>query len=73
MSVVGMAELASILGVSRQRAAQLAVEHADFPQPLAELRSGRVWDEAAVRAWVDAHPYRPPGRPRRSPARQDPS
>jgi prophage regulatory protein len=73
MSVVGIAELASILGVSRQRAAQLAVEHSDFPQPLAELRSGRVWDEAAVRAWVAAHPHRPPGRPRHSPTTQDPS
>ncbi|MGH7693090.1 MAG: DNA-binding protein [Candidatus Dormibacteria bacterium] len=68
MSVVGISEVGTILGVSRQRAAQIAAEHSDFPQPIAQLRSGRVWDEAAVRAWVADHPDRRPGRPPRSPA-----
>ncbi|MGH9056560.1 MAG: DNA-binding protein [Acidimicrobiales bacterium] len=67
MSVVGISEVGAILGVSRQRAAQIAAEHSDFPQPIAQLRSGRVWDEAAVRAWVTNHPDRRPGRPPHSP------
>lgn len=67
VSVVGISEVAALLGVSRQRAAQIAADHSDFPQPIAQLRSGRIWEEAAVRAWVVAHPDRRPGRPARSP------
>jgi hypothetical protein len=64
VAVVGLSEVASILGVSRQRAAQLAVEHDDFPEPIGQLAAGRVWDRNAVEAWHDAHPDRRPGRPR---------
>lgn len=64
VAVVGLSEVASIIGVSRQRAAQLAVDHDDFPEPIGQLAAGRVWDRAAVEAWNDAHPDRRPGRPR---------
>lgn len=63
--VVGMAEVASIIGVSRQRVFQLARDYPDFPEPVAVLASGRVWERAAVEAWSWAHPDRRPGRPRR--------
>jgi len=61
--LVGLTEIASMLGVTRQRAGQLARDYDDFPPPVAELASGRVWETVAVEAWAKAHPARPAGRP----------
>jgi hypothetical protein len=59
--LVGVAELAELCGVTRQRASVLA-RSGGFPKPLAELASGPVWDlrmvERFVRDWA-----RKPGRP----------
>jgi hypothetical protein len=59
--LVGIAELAELVGVTRQRASALA-RRPGFPEPLAELASGPVWDlrmvERFVRGWS-----RKPGRP----------
>ncbi len=62
--VAGIAEIAELLGVSRQRAVQIVRDHADFPDPVAELASGRIWHRPSVEAWITAHPDRKPGRPR---------
>jgi hypothetical protein len=51
---MGTAEIATLLGVSRQRVLKLA-EHSPangFPEPLAVLSMGKVWDGAAVRTWA---------------------
>ena len=61
--LVGLTEIASMLGVTRQRASQLVRDYNDFPPPVAELASGRVWETVAVEAWAKAHPARPAGRP----------
>ena len=61
--LVGLSEIATMLGVSRQRADQLVRDYEDFPAPVAELASGRIWETTAVDAWATAHPVRPPGRP----------
>ncbi len=61
--LVGLSEIATMLGVSRQRAGQLVRDYDDFPPPVAELASGRIWETTAVDAWAKAHPVRPPGRP----------
>jgi len=61
--LVGLSEIATMLGVSRQRAGQLVRDYDDFPPPVAELASGRIWETTAVEAWAKAHPVRPPGRP----------
>ncbi len=61
--LVGLSEIAAMLGVSRQRAGQLVRDYEDFPSPVAELASGRIWETAAVKAWAKSHPVRPPGRP----------
>jgi prophage regulatory protein len=61
--LVGLAEIAAMLGVTRQRAGQLARDYDDFPKPVAELASGRIWERAAVEAWAKKHPLRRPGRP----------
>jgi hypothetical protein len=60
--LVGLTEIASMLGVTRQRAGQLVRDYEDFPRPVAGLASGRVWETTAVESWAKAHPERPPGR-----------
>ena len=61
--LVGLSEIATRLGVSRQRVGQIVRDYDDFPPPVAELASGRIWETAAVETWAEAHPVRPPGRP----------
>ena len=55
--LLGVAEIATMLGLSRQRVNQL-VQSDDFPAPEAELSAGRIWARPAVEAWVAAHPVR---------------
>lgn len=54
-SLAGSAEVARILGVSRQRVAKLATSSPGFPAPLAELAGGRVWARDAIEAWAASH------------------
>lgn len=49
--LMGIAEIRALLGISRQRADQLT-RRADFPEPVAELGMGKVWEGDAVRAWA---------------------
>jgi predicted DNA-binding transcriptional regulator AlpA len=51
--LMGPAEIARLLGVSRQRVTQL-VERPDFPKPTVSLAMGKVWLSADVRAWAKA-------------------
>jgi predicted DNA-binding transcriptional regulator AlpA len=55
--LLGVAEIAAMLGLSRQRVNQL-IQADDFPAPEAELSAGRIWSRAAVETWVAAHPAR---------------
>lgn len=48
---MGTAEIAALLGVSRQRVLQLA-QTATFPKPLAVLSMGKVWRGGDVRRWA---------------------
>jgi ATP-dependent Clp protease ATP-binding subunit ClpA/predicted DNA-binding transcriptional regulator AlpA len=61
--LVGTAEIAEMLGVSRQRVDQLVDAYDDFPTPEVDLAGGRVWSRTAVETWIRAHPDRGPGRP----------
>src|SRR5688572_7974468 len=67
MELVGVAEIAELLGVSRPRAHQLIEAYDDFPKPVSDLSVGRVWARAAVELWVALHPDRRPGRPAANP------
>ncbi|MHB1711866.1 MAG: helix-turn-helix transcriptional regulator [Acidimicrobiales bacterium] len=49
--VVGTAEIAVLLRVSRQRVDQLT-RRPDFPLPVAELASGRFWVRGDVERWA---------------------
>jgi predicted DNA-binding transcriptional regulator AlpA len=46
-----LVEFAELLGVSKQRAHQIA-EEKGFPAPLAEDAGGRVWGRYEVAAWA---------------------
>ena len=50
--LVGVAEIALMLGVSRQRVDAIARTHPDFPKPQAELTAGRVWLRAEIETWA---------------------
>jgi predicted DNA-binding transcriptional regulator AlpA len=52
---VRLVEIAEILGVSKQRAHQIADEDG-FPAPMAEDVRGRLWDRREVAAWAKRWP-----------------
>jgi DNA-binding CsgD family transcriptional regulator/predicted DNA-binding transcriptional regulator AlpA len=60
--LLGVAEIAAMLGVSRQRVAQLMDSYEDFPSPEAELSAGRIWARSAIETWLANHPERGPGK-----------
>lgn len=64
MEYVGMAEIASLLGVSTARVNQISKSYKDFPKPTSVLRLGPVWNKSDIDKWIAAHPHRPTGRPR---------
>lgn len=52
-SLVGVAEIAELAGVSRQRVSVL-VQRVGFPAPVVELRMGKVWRAKPVERWLEA-------------------
>jgi predicted DNA-binding transcriptional regulator AlpA len=60
-TVVGIAEIAEMLGVSKQRASELGGQD-NFPRPMATLRSGRVWRRADIERFAKDW-KRKPGNP----------
>jgi predicted DNA-binding transcriptional regulator AlpA len=48
---MGTKEIAELLGVTNQRVDQLA-RRADFPEPVAVLAAGRIWQRADVEVWA---------------------
>lgn len=60
--LVSAPEVADILGVSSQRVHELAANKADFPEPVYELRTGKVWLRDAIEAFGRRW-ERKPGRP----------
>lgn len=51
--LMGTAEIADLLGVSRQRVFQLSL-HQDFPDPVVRLSAGTFWRGHEIRAWMRA-------------------
>lgn len=52
VELLGLDEIRDLLGgISKQRAT-IIVGRKGFPDPLATLSMGRVWDGKAVRAWI---------------------
>jgi predicted DNA-binding transcriptional regulator AlpA len=50
--LVAVAEIAAMLGVSRQRVYQLLEEDPTFPKPIEQLAVGRIWRRADVEKWA---------------------
>ena len=73
--LVSAPEAAEILCITPQRLHELATRHAGFPEPMYELRTGKLWLREAVEAF-DKRWERKPGRPRKasspSPGREHP-
>ena len=63
LELVGVAEIADLLGVSRQRVHAIIRAYDDFPDPVAELSAGRIWLRSDVDDWIVRHSDRRPGRP----------
>jgi predicted DNA-binding transcriptional regulator AlpA len=61
MDLVGAAEVAQMLNVSRQQVHRLS-RREDFPDPVAVLQAGKIWRRRDVERWAATHP-RKPGRP----------
>jgi predicted DNA-binding transcriptional regulator AlpA len=61
VEVLGVTEVAKLLGISRQRVDQLSNSDPDFPEPFAELGRGRVWTREAVEKWAKATGREVPG------------
>jgi len=60
--LVGVGEIARMLGISRQRINKIAQTDPAFPKPEAELMSGRVWKRADVERWAKKVGRLPGGR-----------
>jgi serine/threonine protein kinase len=67
IDIGGAFEVADLLGVTRQRVASLRARPS-FPEPLAELAAGPIFDLDEIRRWA-ASSRRRSGRPRNSPDR----
>ncbi len=52
--LMGTAEVARALGVTRQRVLQL-LDQPGFPQPIATLSMGKVWNGREIRAWAKSY------------------
>jgi prophage regulatory protein len=50
--LVGITEIAEMLGISRQRVYQLLESDDSFPKPVAEISAGRIWRRPDVEAWA---------------------
>jgi hypothetical protein len=59
--LVGLAEIADLAGATRQRVFQMTANRG-FPFPVMELRSGRLWNKAAIASYLEK---RRPGIPPR--------
>jgi hypothetical protein len=62
--LVSVPEAAEILGVSQQRVRELAGTNAAFPEPMYELRTGKLWLREAIEVFSQRW-ERKPGRPRK--------
>jgi prophage regulatory protein len=52
LDLVGAAEIATMLGISKQRVNQLVAENPSFPAPVAELTAGRIWRREDIEQWA---------------------
>ncbi len=66
--VVGVAELAQMLRVTKQRVSYLAHAQTGFPRPFATLAAGPVWLKPTLLRFVETWERKPRGRPKKTEA-----
>lgn len=54
LDLVGVAEIAEMLGVSRQRIHAIIKTDPSFPEPVAVLTAGKIWERSVIRRWVES-------------------
>ena len=52
--LVGLTEIAELLGLTRQGVDYLVRNDATFPEPVAVLHAGRIWEREAIESWARA-------------------
>ena len=52
LDLVGIAEIAELLGLSRQRVHMIVRTRENFPPPAAALTAGMIWERDAVVEWA---------------------
>ena len=52
--IVGTAEIAEMLSLTRQRVGQMARE-GELPKPLGVVQAGAIWKRSAVETWARAN------------------
>ena len=57
LDLLGASDIADLLGVSRQRVHAIVRTHAEFPEPIGEIKAGKVWLRSDIEEW--SHRYRP--------------
>jgi hypothetical protein len=62
--LVSLSEGAKLLGVYQRRVRELSANHAGFPAPMCELRTGKLWLKEVINAFAQRW-ERKPGRPRK--------
>ena len=55
IELVGLTEAAELAGVSRQTIWNWKNFYESFPQPIAELAAGPIWEKDAMLAWIKSH------------------
>src|SRR6516225_7700255 len=50
--LLGLSEVAELLGVTRQTVANWRGRRRDFPEPTADLKSGPIWTRARIVEWA---------------------
>lgn len=51
--VVGVKEVARMLGLTRQRVNAIVQSHPDFPEPIGQPAAGRVWQRRDIVEWAE--------------------
>src|SRR4051812_41557425 len=64
-ALVGVKEAAALIGMQKSNFVRDVANHDDFPKPVAELATGRVWLRSQVERFVASH-----APARRSPAKK---